>query len=290
LIVTHGGPAWALFVNAGLFAPADKEYQPANSHVFVPEFKRFDNAEVRELPFVPVPHNENYELDPHRPFIDEVVLEKPVRPDDSGRSGGDGKEFRRVKEVMDVWFDSGAMPFAQEHYPFENNKEFEPKKGLFKKQKGYPADFISEAVDQTRGWFYLLLAVGVLMKCGTPFKNAICLGHLLDKEGKKMSKSIGNIVDPWEQMDKFGVDTLRLWMYSVNQPGESKNFDEKTVIDLHRQIFGLLYNVLAFYELYRDTTVESRKSNVESSNILDQWILAQLQKLIGSTTENLDFI
>ena len=120
----------------------------------------------------------------------------------------------------------------------------------------YPADFICEAIDQTRGWFYTLHAVGVLMGRGKAYKNVICLGHLLDEKGKKMSKSLGNIVDPWIMMDKYGVDTLRLWMYSVNQPGESKNFDEKTVALLHQQVFGLLYNVLAFYELYRDRDLE----------------------------------
>ncbi|QQR50483.1 class I tRNA ligase family protein [Candidatus Nomurabacteria bacterium] len=269
LIVTHGGPAWALFVNAGLFIPTNKEYQPANSHVFVQEFKRFDNAEVRDLPFVPLPHNENYELDPHRPFIDEIVLEH------------EGKEFRRVKEVMDVWFDSGAMPFAQDHYPFENKD--------FVEGPGYPADFISEAIDQTRGWFYTLLAVGVLMDRGTAYKNVICLGHILDKDGKKMSKSIGNVVDPWTVINKYGVDTLRLWMYSVNQPGESKNFDERTVGELQRQVFGLLYNILSFYELYRDTESEQRTVNSEQTkNVLDAWILARLDEVVGLTTEKMD--
>ncbi|MFM7088947.1 MAG: class I tRNA ligase family protein, partial [Candidatus Paceibacterota bacterium] len=229
LLVTHGAPAWLLYVNTGMFEPDHQEYVPANTHVFVQEFKRFANAEFRELPFVSMPHDENYELDLHRPYIDEVVLEK------------DDKEFYRTKEVMDVWFDSGAMPFAQDHYPFENKD--------FVDDAGYPADYISEAIDQTRGWFYTLHAVGVLMGRGKAYRNVICLGHLLDAKGKKMSKSIGNIVDPWVMLEKYGVDTLRLWMYSVNQPGESKNFDEKTVIDLNRQVFGLYYNVLAFYEL-----------------------------------------
>src|SRR3989338_7892226 len=115
----------------------------------------------------------------------------------------------RVKEVMDVWFDSGAMPFAQDHYPFENKALIDG--GLFKKAKGYPADFISEAIDQTRGWFYTLHAVGVLMGKGKAFKNVICLGHILDAQGKKMSKSLGNAVDPWSMMDKYGADALRFW-------------------------------------------------------------------------------
>lgn len=267
LIVTHGAPAWLLYVNTGLYEPDHKEYVPANTHVFVKEFKRFLNGEVRELPFTPLPHDEDFNLDLHRPYIDGVVLEK------------DGKEFRRTKEVMDVWFDSGAMPFAQDHYPFENKEWVEG--------KGFPADYISEAIDQTRGWFYTLHAVGVLMGRGKAYKNVICLGHLLDAKGKKMSKSLGNIVDPWSMIEKYGVDTLRLWMYSVNQPGESKNFDEKTVLDLNRQVFGLYYNVLAFYELYRDKSLETNNTP-SSENILDKWILARLAQLIELSTKNLD--
>ncbi len=241
--------------------------------------KRINNAEIFELSFVPLPHNENYELDLHKPFIDSVELEK------------DGKKFKRVKEVLDVWFDSGAMPFAQDHYLFENDKNvFQPEKGLFKKQRGYPADFICEAIDQTRGWFYTLHAIGALMGTGKAYKNVICLGHILDSEGKKMSKSLGNIVEPWEMFDKYGADTLRLWMYSVNQPGESKNFDEKTVLDLHRKFFGLLYNVLAFYELYRerDAEIDAEKEARSTTVVLDQWILARLDQLVELSTNNLE--
>ena len=269
LIVTHGGPAWLCFVNSGLHTPENKEYKIANTHAFVADFKRFDNAEVRALPFVPVPHNENYELDFHRPYIDQVRL-----------ASDDGEDMTRVKEVMDVWFDSGAMPFAQDHYPFDNKEWVEG--------KGFPADYISEAIDQTRGWFYTLHAVGVLMGRGKAYKNVICLGHILDEKGKKMSKSLGNIVDPWLMIEKYGVDTLRMWMYSINQPGESKNFDEKTVALLHQQVFKLLYNVLAFYELYRDKEVESIKEQVVSANILDQWIIARFSELAELVTKNMD--
>ncbi len=263
LMVTHGGPAWLTFVAAGEYTPEGKQYKTADTHVFVPEFKRFDNAEFRELPFVPLPHNENFELDLHRPYIDSVELVTE-----------NGQPLTRVSEVMDVWFDSGCMPFAQDHYPFDT------------KEVLYPADFISEAIDQTRGWFYTLHAVGVLMGKGHAYNNVICLGHILDAQGKKMSKSLGNIVDPWMMMDKYGVDTLRLWMYSVNQPGESKNFDEKTVAELHNKVFNLLYNVLAFYELYRDPSVETEHR--ELHNVLDQWILTRLNQLIENSTEHLD--
>lgn len=268
LIVTHGGPAWLLYVAAGMFTPSNLPYKIPNAEAFVPEFKQFQNAEIRELPFAPLPHNENFELDLHRPYIDEVELVCEC-----------GGKLVRTKEVMDVWFDSGAMPFAQDHYPFENKKWVEG--------AGYPADYISEAIDQTRGWFYTLHAVGILLGRGKAFKNVICLGHLMDAQGKKMSKSLGNIVDPWVMIEKYGVDTLRLWMYSVNQPGESKNFDEKTVALLHQQVFGLLYNVLAFYELYRDKNLENNL-RPKSKNILDKWIMAELDKLIEENTARLD--
>ncbi len=271
-IVAHAGMARAFsFVVQGL--------QLENLVENVDKIIYPHNAQILDFSFAPIPHNENYELDLHRPFIDETKLLCSC-----------GGEMVRAKEVMDVWLDSGAMPFAEDHYPFENNG-FQPKKGFLKKQKGYPADFISEAIDQTRGWFYTLLAVGVLTGAGTPFKNVICLGHLLDAKGQKMSKSVGNVVDPWNMMDKYGADTLRLWMYSVNQPGESKNFDEKTVLELHRQVFGLLYNVLAFYELYPMSLEDTQKAKLYptiSQNILDLWILARLNEVVKGATLNLD--
>jgi isoleucyl-tRNA synthetase len=279
LIVSHG---LAVEVIPTIIEGADKK---TSLEIFNSQINNQPASLHKEHTFIPVPHNEDYELDLHRPYIDEVNL--VCTHVTAGQACG-GKLIR-TKEVMDVWLDSGAMPFAQDHYPFENKKWVDG--------PGYPADFISEAIDQTRGWFYTLHAVGVLMGRGKAYKNVICLGHLLDAKGKKMSKSLGNIVDPWEAMDKYGVDTLRLWMYSVNQPGESKNFDEKTVALLHQQVFGLLYNVLAFYELYRDRNLEdltprppllAKARGSKSSNILDQWILARLNELIKLTTENLD--
>lgn len=260
LIVTHG-------IALEMFQ-AVVEGANSKRSLEIHDSQSFHNAEIMKILFAPLPYNDDFDLDPHKPYIDQIVLEK------------DGKEFTRVKEVMDVWFDSGAMPFAQDHYPFENKDRVEG--------SGYPADFISEAIDQTRGWFYTLLAIGVLTGRGTPYKNVICLGHLLDKDGKKMSKSVGNVVDPWEMIEKYGVDTLRMWMFSVTQPGDSKNFDERTVVEINRQVFGLLYNVLAFYELYRDRELESEKPKVESKNILDQWILEKLKTLSKKTAEQLD--
>jgi isoleucyl-tRNA synthetase len=249
MIVTHGGVARALELVA-------RGVDFTTLFETTREYTNFTNAEIRHVDFAPLPHNDEYELDLHRPYIDDVVLEK------------DGKEYKRVKEVMDVWFDSGSMPFAQD----------EP--------RSYPADFISEAIDQTRGWFYTLLAVSVLMERGTPYKNVICLGHLLDKDGKKMSKSIGNIVEPFEQMDKFGVDAVRYWMYSVNAPGESKNYDEKSVAEINNKVFNLLGNVYSFYELYRDKNLEGEYT--ESTNVLDQWIVSRLNLLVEFSTEKLN--
>lgn len=236
--------------------------------------QRIKTGEFETYNFVPLPHNANFELDLHKPYIDEVVLEK------------DGEEYTRAKEVMDVWLDSGSMPFAQDHYPFEEGELV------------YPADFISEAIDQTRGWFYTLHAIGVLMGKGIAFKNVICLGLLLDKEGKKMSKSLGNVVDPWEMADKYGVDAMRLWMYSVNQPGESKNFDEKNLDEINRRLFNMLDNVHSFLGLYTNPDFSplnpqagsdtDEKSGFVPSHVLDKWILARLNELIELTTNSLD--
>ncbi|MEK7621938.1 MAG: class I tRNA ligase family protein [Patescibacteria group bacterium] len=226
-------------------------------------------AEVRAFDFIPLPHNADYELDLHRPYVDEVEL-----------LGAKGEVLKRAPEVLDVWFDSGAMPFAQDHYPFEL---------VDSKPKGilYPADFIAEAIDQTRGWFYTLLAIGIILKRGSPYRNVICLGHILDQTGKKMSKSVGNVVDPWLMMDKYGVDTLRFFMYTVNPPGESKNFDEVAIVEVTRKVTNPLLNVLAFYELYRGQGgVEATKS--VSPHALDEWLEIYLAKLIREVTDYLE--
>jgi isoleucyl-tRNA synthetase len=280
LIISHELPIRVLL--SAYEALSEKE-ESQNLEIKYPFIK---NAEIFQCDFLPLPRNDFNQIDLHKPYIDEVKLVCAHSADSGQACGGN---LVRTKEVMDVWFDSGAMPFAQDHYPFENKKWVDG--------PGYPADFISEAIDQTRGWFYTLHAIGTLMGRGKAFKNVICLGHLMDAKGKKMSKSVGNVVDPWEAMDKYGVDTLRLWMYCVNQPGESKNFDEKTVALLQQQVFGLLYNVLAFYELYRDKNLEdltprppllAKARGSKSFNVLDEWILARLNELLEITTSNLD--
>ncbi len=221
--------------------------------------------ELRSLAKDPTQVGEGF--DPHRPYVDDIVLVK------------DGKEYHRVADVCDVWFDSGSMPFAQWHYPFEN-------KELVDSGKSYPADYISEAIDQTRGWFYTLLAVSTLLGKERPFKNVICLGHVLDAKGKKMSKSLGNIVKPMEMIDKYGADAVRWYMYTINQPGESKRFDEKALGDMVKKNFSILMNVVSFYEMFAEQTDRFYKSN--SINILDRWVLARLHKLTQHTIEKLE--
>lgn len=259
VVVTHG---IGLEVVSAIIEGADliRSKEIIDTVVFLP-------GSTLEFDFIPLPHNDSYEIDLHKPFIDGVVL-----------LDENGEELRRVKEVMDVWFDSGAMPFAQHHYPFENKELVDT--------RAYPADFICEAIDQTRGWFYTLHAVGTLLGRGKAFKNVICLGHILDKDGQKMSKSRGNTINPWEKIDQYGADALRFWMYSVNQPGESKNFDERTVDEIVKKVFNLLGNVHSFFEMYSSTPVSISKP--ESKNDLDQWILSLLVDTHYQVTTALD--
>jgi isoleucyl-tRNA synthetase len=207
------------------------------------------------------------EFDPHRPYVDEVEVK-------CEKCGG---VSRRVPDVCDVWFDSGAMPFAQWHYPRHNKEKID--EGV-----AYPADYISEAIDQTRGWFYTLLAVAVLLDKEAPYKNCICLGHVLDNKGKKMSKSLGNIVLPMEMMDKYGADAVRWYMYTINSPGEGKRFDEKTLSDMVKKNFNLLMNVTRFYEMFADQAGEVGAP----THVMDRWVLARLHKLTGEMTKNLE--
>ena len=264
LIVSHDSPLWMLQAAAeGLDIKGSLELKPRGTFFL-------DNAEVRKVEYSVFPHNADYELDLHRPFIDEVTFPCSC-----------GGTMKRAKEVMDVWFDSGAMPFAQDHCTTGSKKSFL-----------YPADFISEAIDQTRGWFYTLHAIGTLMGKGKAYKNVICLGHILDAEGKKMSKSVGNVVNPWDMMDLYGADALRFWMYSVNQPGDSKNFDQKTVDEVVKKVFNLASNVLSFYKMYEDkaplSAEASKGKKVESQNVLDQWIITRMDEVISIVTKGLD--
>lgn len=207
-------------------------------------------------------------FDLHRPYIDEIELKCEC-----------GGKMKRTPEVMDCWFDSGSMPFAQSHYPFEN-------KNFIDKGEKYPADFICEAIDQTRGWFYTLLAVSTLLDKGACYKNVICLGHILDKNGQKMSKHIGNIIDPWEMIEKYGADALRWHLYTLNQPGEAKRFDEQALKE-STKMFNTLLNVLSFYKMFGSAEISEIKKK-DLNNILDKWIISKLNFLIQRNTEDLD--
>jgi isoleucyl-tRNA synthetase len=223
------------------------------------------NAEIRVFDFVPLPHNENYELDLHRPYIDSIKLEI------------DGREYIRIPEVIDCWFESGSMPFAQDHYPFEKADW---------KEKNFPADFVVEYIAQTRTWFYYMLLISTILFDAAPFKHVVTTGNLNGTDGQKMSKSKGNYPDPWIIIDKYGVDVLRFYlMSSPLMKGEDSNFDEKMVDELNKKVFNILRNVVSFYEMYTSPT---DVNPADSPNVLDQWILTLLAKLIQESTEGLD--
>ncbi len=207
--------------------------------------------------------------DLHRPFIDEIVLKCEC-----------GSEMKRTSEVIDCWFDSGAMPFAQQHYPFENKEKID-------KKEVFPADYITEAIDQTRGWFYTLLAISTLLGKGNPYKNVICLGLVLDSEGQKMSKSKGNIVKPKEVMEKFGADCARLYFYTINAPAEPKRFDFDDVQDLYRKFFDTLWQSFNFFSIYTEEDFKPKK-NLKPNHILDKWILSKVERLNSEIVNNLN--
>ena len=215
------------------------------------------------------PDNANVEL--HRPYIDEVTFK-------CKECGG---TMKRVPEVIDCWFDSGAMPFAQHHYPFEN-------KDLFEKQ--FPADFISEAVDQTRGWFYSLMAESTLLFDKAPYKNVIVLGHVQDENGQKMSKSKGNAVDPFEALGQYGADAIRWYFYTNSAPWLPNRFHGKAVQEGQRKFMGTLWNTYAFYVLYAEIDqFDPTKYTLDYDklSVMDKWLLSKLNSMVKAVDENL---
>ena len=207
----------------------------------------------------------------HRPYIDEITLKCP-------ECGG---EMHRVPEVIDCWFDSGAMPFAQHHYPFENQE-------LFKQQ--FPANFISEAVDQTRGWFYSLLAESTLLFNQAPYKNVIVLGHVQDENGQKMSKSKGNAVDPFDALEKYGADAIRWYFYVNSAPWLPNRFHGKAVQEGQRKFMGTLWNTYAFFVLYANIdNFDATKYTLDYDNlaVMDKWLLSRLNSTVQAVDDNL---
>ena len=211
------------------------------------------------------------DIELHRPYIDDVTIKCPEC----------GKEMHRVPEVIDCWFDSGSMPFAQWHYPFENKEIFEER---------YPADFISEAVDQTRGWFYSLLAISTLLFDNSSYQNVIVLGHVQDKDGKKMSKSKGNAVDPMDALNKHGADAIRWYFYENSAPWLPNRFHDDAVQEGQRKFMGTLWNTYAFYVLYANIdNFDATRYRLEYDklSVMDKWVLSRLNTLIKTVDTNL---
>ena len=214
-------------------------------------------------------------LDLHKPQIDEVIF---VRKDESGRD----YLYFRVDDLIDVWFDSGAMPYAQWHFPFENKETFE---------QNFPADFIAEGVDQTRGWFYTLHALGVLLFDSVAYKTVVSNGLVLDKNGNKMSKRLGNVVDPFDTINKYGADATRWYLITNASPWDSLKFDIGGIQEVQRKFFGTLYNTYQFFALYANVDGFAFKENyvpLKERPEIDQWILSSLNTLIKTVQQNMD--
>ncbi|MEK7465517.1 MAG: class I tRNA ligase family protein [Patescibacteria group bacterium] len=260
LVVSHEYPVWMMqTVMSGWGEERAITEKEKRGNDFI------ETTEFRKVPFLKLPRNGWNFADPHRPYVDDVTF-----PCEKCH-----ERMTRIPEVADVWFDSGAMPFAQAHYPFAKEKI------------DFPADYISEAVDQTRGWFYTLLAESILLDKTTPYKNVICLGHVLDKNGQKMSKSKGNAVDAWGVIAKYGADAVRWYLFTVNPPGEPKKFDEAELGKTLRQFVLMVYHSFIFYETY------AKKFNFpltigNPKHVLDRWILARLEETTKSVTKAMD--
>ena len=260
LIVTHEYAIWLL---ESIARGADVDETVAMKEA-IPEY--YETGEARPFSFVPLPHNAQYELDFHRPYIDSISLVDEQ-----------GEPLTRIPEVVDCWLESGSMPFAEYHYPFENKKDFE---------KRAPGDFIAEYIAQTRTWFYYMHALGVLLFDRRAFKNVVSTGNVLAADGSKVSKSKQNYTDPYELFDTFGADAFRFYlMNSVVMQAEDMMFKDDELRETHNKVVNLLRNTLTFYELYKENAPPPQSS---SDNLLDTWIIKRLDEVIDSTTEALD--
>ncbi len=262
LIVSHGDPLWIL--ECALLGFNDTETIKArNSKMFL------NYGDIHEIDYKNWPYDERGDVNPHRPYVDDIILK-------CEKCGGKSK---RVKEVVDVWFDSGAMPFAQWHYPFENKKIFD---------RNFPADFISEAIDQTRGWFYTMLSVSTILGKGMPYKNVVCYSHMVDAQGRKMSKSIGNIIDPIKAINEYGVDTIRWWFYSVNNVGDVKSMSLPVSLKQSKAFVGTLLNSLNFFELYNKPSGRHVQPKAKPVKAIDHWILSRFNSVVAEVTRSLN--
>jgi isoleucyl-tRNA synthetase len=234
-----------------------------------------DKNPLKEKGFVPGDMSqENYDrIDMHRPYVDYIKLVSPT-----------GKPMKRESDLIDVWFDSGSMPYAQLHYPFEN-------KELIDERKFYPADYINEGVDQTRGWFFTLHAIATMIFDSVAFKNVVSTGLVLDAKGNKMSKHVGNVVNPFEMIDKYGSDAVRFYMMTNSEPWDNLKFDPEGVDEVRRKFFGTLYNTYSFFALYAnvDGYVPSVATELQQNRPeIDRWILSCLNTLVMKVKDEMD--
>jgi len=249
LIVSHGAVLWML-----------ESEMKALSSSEIAEFKvkPYKIGEIRKVVLKVVPRDETGEINLHRPYVDNFSW--------MCKCGG---WFKRIPEIADIWFDSGCVPFASWHYPFENKREID-------KEIIFPADFIIEGIDQTRGWFYTLLVISSLIKGKAPYKNVLANGFVLDKEGKKMSKSWGNFVTPEQIINKYGAEAGRFYLFYLNELGDNKKFNEEEIIKIKREFFDLLFNIVKFYKFYYE-----KKPNFKGEfkkKIIDLWFQARIKE------------
>ncbi|MSR70561.1 hypothetical protein EXS62_00770 [Candidatus Kaiserbacteria bacterium] len=291
LIVTHQGPAYQLIHIAKRASIAQTMSRVDNDDRYL------RTAGMCEVPFTPYPHNRDYELDLHRPYIDDVAMGNSL----------DG-EWVRVPDVFDCWFESGSMPFASNHYPFREGA-FDPKGFLGFNKKGYPADFIAEGLDQTRGWFYSLMVLGTALFGRAPYKNVIVNGLIVAADGKKMSKSLKNYPDPMDVVEKYGADALRYYLLSSPLvKAEDLRFQEKGVDEVSKKLIMRLDNVRSFYDLFAPVQVAQKKvlgSPVSAktheagrpdyfseqpapTHVLDRWILSRLAETVEASTKGFE--
>lgn len=281
IIVTHDTPGWLLFAGAQALSQKEAVTMRGETQFF------FENAQVKELSFVPYPHNDRFELDFHRPYIDTLTF-----------TSSKGLVMKRIPEVFDCWFESGSMPYGEACYLGESLPHFDPK-GSFMglgRSKGFPADFIAEGLDQTRGWFYSMMVLGVALFGTSPFKNVIVNGLVLAEDGRKMSKSLMNYSDPMDVVMRFGIDAVRYFL--ISSPvvaAEDLCFSEKSVDEVLRKNNNRVDNVLAFYEMYAGTMKDRAAAlenlniaDLKKGNVLDRWIIARLQQTAFEMSEAME--
>ncbi|HRH26250.1 MAG TPA: class I tRNA ligase family protein [Candidatus Paceibacterota bacterium] len=264
LVVGHESPLWIMeSVAGGLDVPAAAALRASKQGDYM------KNAECRELNFIPIPHNECYELDLHRPYIDEIVF-----------SDGNGGVMRRIPEVIDCWFESGSMPFASQHFPMENKDVFAQR---------FPAQFVAEYLAQTRTWFYYMHVLGTMLFDKAPFEHVVTTGNVLAEDGQKMSKSKNNFPDPALTFDKYGVDALRYYLLSSPlMRSEDMNFAEKDLDTIYKKIVLRLENVLSFYSMYAKDKVKDGELNTRNLGVLDMWIIERLNETLETFTTHME--